>query len=208
MAGTAYADFGFLHEGICVFTRKSRAALLMAGAALAAVATMTPLSASASTATQTATTTATAAAASPATVAVRSGWFGLRANVETNCLDGNAQGHVYLNPCQVPGNKYQDWNWTEWKAYSPYQGYYYFYSIHDQQTGRCLDSNAAGAVYTNPCQAPGNAYQDWYWGPGDSGWSGYAKFTDVATGRPLWGSAGYPILTGQQVIYNNWRPIQ
>src|SRR6202043_708513 len=50
VAGTAYAHFGFLHEGICVFTRKRRAALLMAGAALAAVATLTPLSASASTA--------------------------------------------------------------------------------------------------------------------------------------------------------------
>jgi hypothetical protein len=119
VAGTAYAHSGFLHEGICVFTRKRRAALLMIGAALAAVATLTPLSASAATATHTATTTATAAAAAPATVAVRSGWFGLMTGVTRYCLDGNSQGQVYLNPCQVPGNKYQDWNWTEWKAYSP-----------------------------------------------------------------------------------------
>jgi hypothetical protein len=206
VAGTAYADFGFLHEGICVFTRKRRAKLLMAGAALAAAAVLTPLSASAATTTHTA--TATAVAASPATVAVRSGWFGLQAHDQIYCLDSNAQGNVYVLPCQVPGNKFQDWNWTEWEAYSPYQGYYYFYSIQDQATGRCLDSNAGGAVYTSPCQAPGNAYQDWYWGAGDSGWPGYAHFTDVATSRPLWGSGGDPVLTYQQIIYNNWLPIQ
>jgi len=35
-------------------------------------------------------------------------------------------------------------------------------SISDGQTGRCLDSNYAGNLYTNPCQAPGNTYQTWW----------------------------------------------
>lgn len=202
VARTAYAISGFLHKGICVFTRKLRAKLLVVGAALAAVGALMPLSASAATATQTA--TATAAAASPATVAVGSGWFGME-TPGGDCLDGNSAGSVYLNPCQVPGNKYQDWNWTKWQAYSPYSGYYYFYSIHSQATGRCLDSNAAGDVYTNPCQAPGNAYQDWYWGPGNT--SGYSKFTDVATSLSLWGvDTENPVRTSNnnQPQYNNW----
>jgi hypothetical protein len=123
----------------------------MAGATLALAAVVTPLSASAATVSHTAT-----AAAAPATVAVRSGWFGLNSMGWGYCLDSNAKGKVYVNKCQVPGNHYQDWIWTEWKAYSPYSGYYYFYSIKDKATGRCLDSNAVekgvwGHVYT--CRA-------------------------------------------------------
>jgi hypothetical protein len=108
-------------------------------------------------------------------------------------------------PCQVPGNKYQDWNWTEWEAYSPYQGYYYFYSLQNQATGRCLDSNAAGQVYTNPCQAPGNAYQDWYRQTIETN---VVIFTDVATSRPLWGTPGYPVKTATQFQYNQWSIFQ
>jgi hypothetical protein len=186
-----------------MFTRKLRAAALMAGAVLAgAVGILAPVSASAATATR----AATAPAATPADVAVRSGWFGLETSIGGYCLDSNAAGNVYVLPCQVPGNKFQDWNWTEWKAYSPYQGYYYFYSIQDQATGRCLDSNAAGQVYTSPCQAPGNGFQDWYWGAGNT--SGYSKFTDVATSLPLWGSPGSPVFTYDQTFYNNWKLIQ
>ena len=87
VARTAYANFGFLHKGICVFTRTLKAKLLMVGAALAAVGALMPLSASAATATQ----TATAAAASPATVAVGSGWFGME-TPGGYCLDGNSAG--------------------------------------------------------------------------------------------------------------------
>jgi serine/threonine-protein kinase len=186
-----------------MFTRKLRAAALMAGAVLAgAVGVLAPVSASAAAATR----TVTAAAAAPADVAVRSGWFGLETGVGY-CLDSNAAGSVYVLPCQVPGNKYQDWSWTEWQAYSTYQGYYYFYSIKDQSTGRCLDSNAAGQVYTNPCQAPGNAYQDWYWGAGT--FSGVSKFTDVATSLPLWGlDDRYSVSTFPQADENNWHLIQ
>jgi hypothetical protein len=181
-----------------MFTRKLRAAALVAGAVLAgAVSVLAPVSASASTAAR----TATAAVAAPADVAVRSGWFGLK-TVGAYCLDSNAAGNVYVLPCQVPGNKFQDWSWTEWKGGTAQQGYYYFYSIHDQATGRCLDSNAAGQVYTNPCQAPGNEFQDWYWGAGSV--SDTSTFTDVATSRPLWGDLGHPVITATQTDYNDW----
>jgi serine/threonine-protein kinase len=185
-----------------MFTRKLRAAALMAGALLAgAVGVLAPVSASAATVTR----TVTAAAAAPADTAVRSGWFGLE-TVIGDCLDSNAAGNVYVLPCQVPGNKYQDWSWTEWEVSSPY-GDYDLYSIKDEETGRCLDSNAAGDVYTNPCQAPGNAYQDWYWGAGS--YSDHSMFTDVATSRPLWGlDNDYPVSTFPQDDYNNWLLIQ
>jgi hypothetical protein len=188
-----------------MFTRKLRAAALMAGAVLAgAVGVLAPGSASAVTATR----TATAAAAAPA-VAVRSGWFGLEPGGDW-CLDSNLAGSAYLLPCQVPGNKFQDWNWTEWKVGTPQQGYAYYYSIQDQATGRCLDSNAAGDVYTNPCQAPGNAFQDWSWGAGVGPTTTPAStFTDVATSRPLWGYIGdTEVSTFDQPAENNWVLIQ
>jgi hypothetical protein len=208
----AHRDLVYYARGICMFTRKLRAAALMAGAVLAGtVGVLAPVSASAATATR----TVTAATTAPADTAVRSGWFGIETSVygggDPYCLDSNAAGNVYVLPCQVPGNKYQDWSWTEWQGSSPY-GDSDFYSIKDQATGRCLDSNAAGQVYTNPCQAPGNAYQDWYWGAGTD--SNTSKFTDVATSRPLWGYHGYPVSTGikslygDQSLYNEWVLIQ
>ncbi|MEZ0114579.1 hypothetical protein ABH920_008614 [Catenulispora sp. EB89] len=151
-------------------------------------------------------------AATPASapVAIHSGWFGLWAGGyagPNHCLDSNASGGAYTLPCQVPGNKYQDWNWTEWQAYSPYSGYYYFYSLQNQATGRCLDSNAAGQVYTtNPCQAPGNAYQDWS-SPGFT--SGWTTFDDVATGRLLYVDTDGSLFTaGAGGDNDSWMPIQ
>ena len=89
------------------------------------------------------------------------------------CLDSNAAGSVYTNPCQVPGNHYQDWV-ESFSAQPSGQG---SFSYQNVATGRCLDSNAAGHLYTLPCQPPGNPYQDW-----DS--SG-TRFLDHATGRCL-----------------------
>ena len=191
-----------------MLTRRSSvwtgARLLAAGAALAAVmaGVLTPTNASA--ASTASAPTAAVAAAAPAAVAVRSGWFGIEGQGKY-CIDGNAKGQVYGNPCQVPGNHYQDWNWTEWQLYSPYSGYYYVYSIHSQATGRCLDSNAQGQIYTNPCQAPGNAYQDWYWKTGD--YAGVSKFMDVATSRHIWFDFG-TVDTADQPAYNNFYLVQ
>jgi Cytolethal distending toxin A/C domain len=64
--------------------------------------------------------------------------------------------------------------------------------LHNWQTGRCLDSNAAGSVYTNPCQS-GNGYQTWrviYFGHTDYD---IVQIRDVATGHCLWRDNGNPI---------------
>ncbi|WP_370352114.1 hypothetical protein [Catenulispora sp. EB89] len=183
----------------------------LAAAALLAAATVGLVAPGSASAASVGSAHATAAAVPSSTpVAIHSGWFGLKAFAKaTTCLDSNAGGSVYTLPCQVPGNKYQDWNWTEWQAYSPYSGYYYFYSLQDQATGRCLDSNAAGQVYTtNPCQAPGNAYQDWN-SPGFASSTG-TTFTDTATGLALYQNVSNTnVFTGGPGDYNSfWFPIQ
>ncbi len=96
------------------------------------------------------------------------------------CLDSNATGNVYTNPCW-PGDSYQEWDLYQYIESLPTTTVY-FYAFKDVATGRCLDSNAAGNLYTtHPCQAPGNTYQDWVpMNPvlGDS-------YFDYATGRCL-----------------------
>nr|WP_073919988.1 RICIN domain-containing protein [Streptomyces sp. CB00455] len=54
-------------------------------------------------------------------------------------------------------------------------------AIQNLKTGRCLDSNAAGEVYTLPCQG-GNNYQHWDTYQDGSGWW---KLRNTATGRCL-----------------------
>jgi hypothetical protein len=183
---------------------------LLTVAALLAAATISVLTPGSASAAASGATHPTAAAVAPASgpVAIHSGWFGLWADTAGThvCLDSNASGGAYAMPCQVPGNKFQDWNWTEWQAYSPYSGYYYFYSIQNQATGRCLDSNASGQVYTSPCQAPGNAYQDWN-SPGFT--SGWTTFSDVATGRLLYIDVNDSLFTaGAGGENDQWMPIQ
>lgn len=67
----------------------------------------------------------------------------------------------------------------------------------DSATGRCLDSNAAGDVYTSGCQVPGNYYQDWY----ATVWLDYTNnqyyvsFQDRQTGRCLDSNASGDLYT-------------
>lgn len=78
------------------------------------------------------------------------------------CLDSNAAGNVYTNPCQTPGNPFQDWVRVNWTVDFCGVGCpAHFYSFEDLETGRCLDGNSTNSVYTLPCQAPGNLYQVW-----------------------------------------------
>jgi len=88
---------------------------------------------------------------------------GIRDRQTGRCLDSNANGNVYTTwPCQAPGNHYQDWIPTIYPVNTGV-GNLFTVSYRDYATGRCLDSNYAGNVYTTwPCQAPGNTYQLWF----------------------------------------------
>jgi hypothetical protein len=102
--------------------------------------------------------------------------YSLRDQETHRCLDSNAAGRVYTNPCQAPGNPYQDWI-----KYTYYSGY----AFQDLATGRCLDGNAAGSVYTNPCQAPGNPYQVWVVGNGGPGYFNLGVYIQTLKARDL-----------------------
>lgn len=120
--------------------------------------------------TVTGSTPAIAAPANPAAPAVTAVNAGLKTtyytgliNAETGrCLDSNLAGNVYTNPCQYPGNPYQDWQASIWLVVTHPGVTHQFFSFRDYATDRCLDSNAAGNLYTLPCQAPGNPYQTWW----------------------------------------------
>jgi Ricin-type beta-trefoil lectin domain len=144
-------------------------------AAVVAVAAVVTLTVAGGTATM----AAPAGAAVPAVATVpAAGSYAEFYDVATGrCLDSNAAGNAYTNPCQAPGNTYQDWRIYTWAENFP-DGTEYFFSFQDDATGRCLDSNSAGNLYTNPCQAPGNTYQTW-WSTETS------SFFDGATGRCL-----------------------
>lgn len=187
----------------------SRWPTLAAGLTAMSFCTLLPTSDPAAAATPAAMTPTAAAAPATEPVAVHSGSFGLWAGGSTTtnvCLVSNATGSVYTLPCQVPDNRYQAWIWTEWQAYSPYSGDYYFYSLKNQATGRCLDSNAAGKVSTSPCQAPRTSNQDWS-SPGFT--NGWTTFSNEATGRFLYEDPNWSLFTaGAGGDNDTWMPIQ
>lgn len=102
------------------------------------------------------------------------------------CLDSNAAGKVYTtNPCQAPGNHYQEWVVTDYEFAIEPGSWIYVDQIRNLATGRCLDSNTAGQLYTtSPCQTPGNYYQLWYSVEGPSS-GNTLKWMNYQTGRYL-----------------------
>jgi hypothetical protein len=80
------------------------------------------------------------------------------------------------------------------------------YTVVQYATGRCLDSNGAGSVYTSICGPADNPYQHWHTGPFTS-----ASFQNAATGRLLDGN-GSSVYTSVPANANNpyeiWTDIQ
>jgi hypothetical protein len=83
---------------------------------------------------------------------ITNGSYRLLKNTDNGrCLDSNANGQAYTNPCST-ANNYQNWQVVPNGSYI---------LLKDKATGRCLDSNLNGTVYTNPCSTS-NHYQNWF----------------------------------------------
>jgi Ricin-type beta-trefoil lectin domain len=105
-----------------------------------------------------------------------------------NCLDSNASGQVYTNPCQSDNNFQK---WSEWYRIGR-TGTIHIH-LRDFATGRCLGSNAARQVYTNPCQSNNN-FQTWITRAADIG--GLVRFKNLATQLCLQLSTNGNVVTG------------
>ncbi|MGW0949269.1 RICIN domain-containing protein [Streptomyces sp. NPDC002623] len=82
--------------------------------------------------------------------------------------------------------------------------------IRSWQTGRCLDSNASGQVYTLPCQQ-GNNYQTWKIIYRYTDGHDRVSIMNVATGlclaaepKDLYQANGHNIFTGDYLKYCGW----
>jgi Ricin-type beta-trefoil lectin domain-like len=119
------------------------------------------------------------------------------------CLDSNANGlgngvgAVYTLPCN--GGNYQKWL----LFYHLSSGYY---TLVDEATGRCLDSNGSaqagqGSSYTLPCN--GGMYQDWSIYPNTLARTGMALENAQTS---LWLSANPGVFTKTQCYcgYQAW----
>jgi hypothetical protein len=94
--------------------------------------------------------------------------FGVNGNVWNiadaavgRCLDSNAQGQLYSNPCST-SNSYQSWVITDNGNGT--------LTFKDSATGLCLNGNGTGtSVDTSSC-VTGDPYEQWYAAWGGSGW--------------------------------------
>jgi hypothetical protein len=81
--------------------------------------------------------------------------------------------------------------------------------LRNVATGRCLDSNARGAVSANPCQ-PTNRYQQWRLG--HFGQNDVVHIVDVATGRCLDSNVHQGVFTNScesaKDLYQLWLPAE
>ncbi|MGI4896374.1 MAG: RICIN domain-containing protein [Janthinobacterium lividum] len=125
------------------------------------------------------------------------------------CLDSNGAGTAYALGCN--GGSYQNWlertpalpegvGWTYEHPGTPFgaQAAYGPWKLVDQATGRCLDSNVVGSVYTNPCWI-NDENQFWT----DVVWhDNVHTLVNWQTGRALQIGSGGGV-TAQPIDYNN-----
>lgn len=112
------------------------------------------------------------------------------------CLDGNAQGLVYMNPC-VAGNNFQKWTWAN--AIPSVT------TLRSVGTGRCLSGDSAGQVYTSPCDGAPNRYWHVERVPSPSS---LPRLRNSATGQCLWQSSEHGVRTvtcNYNVPAQHWR---
>lgn len=122
---------------------------------------------------------------------------GLR-NASTNyCLtaDFASIGHhgMFMEPCQS-GHLAQYWH--------HHRGTF-AYRVMNYNVGVCLDSNAAGNVYGNPC-TPNNRYQEWIITSNANG----AQLENVATGFCLEANSRQQVFTSRvchRDLTQRWR---
>lgn len=122
------------------------------------------------------------------------------------CLDSDAYGDAYMNPCQS-ANAYQSWDVAEaGVSTNGRMGY----QIRDVKTNLCLEPLFTGSWYgigTERCN-PGNPRQNWYWTPGATA----AQFSQADPAGCLDGNGSQTYFTSGVCIpsneYQNWTAIR
>ena len=129
------------------------------------------------------------------------GWH-LQQIATSKCLDSDAYGDAYMNPCQS-ANPYQNWDVAEaGVSTNGRMGY----QIRDVKTNLCLAPLFTGSWYgigTERCN-PGDTRQNWYWTPGATA----AQFSQAEPGGCLDGNGSRTYFTSGVCIstneYQNW----
>ncbi|MFC5183632.1 RICIN domain-containing protein [Actinomadura harenae] len=105
------------------------------------------------------------------------------------CLTNHSGPHASMRKC-AQGSRTQQWVWTPGPDKSVL--------LRNVATGRCLDGDRTGSVYTSPCKSD-NRYEQWR----TSGPDNNKQFYSVGTGRYLRANAFnnlYTVVLGEGAL--------